>query len=96
VRLKKDRALEAILADHQTYVYSPFSLAIMVFVIFVLLVLFVFIFLRLIGAEFGRIGFSAQAIALLPLAVLIRSLIDIPLLTLESHARAERAVRWDE
>jgi uncharacterized membrane protein len=77
--------LEAILADHRRYLYSPFSLVITVFVIFTLVVLFVFIFLGLIGAAFSRIGFSAQAIALLLLAVLIGSFINIPLFTLESH-----------
>jgi len=46
--------------------------------------LFVFIFLGLIGAAFGRIGFSAQAVVILILAVLIGSVINIPLFTLET------------
>lgn len=73
------------MADHRTYVYSPFSLAITAFFIFTLIVLFIFIFFGLIGAAFGRIGFSAQAITLLLLAVLVGSFINIPLFTLESR-----------
>ena len=46
--------------------------------------MFVFIFLGLIGAAFGRIGFSAQAVVILILAVLIGSVINIPLFTLET------------
>ena len=72
------------MADHRTYVYSPFSPIITAFVIFVVLLLFVFIFLGLIGAAFSRIGFSAQAITVLLLAVLIGSVINIPLFTLET------------
>ena len=81
---EKRRPVEAILPGHRTYVYSPFSPLITAFVIFVVLVLFVFIFLGLIGAAFSRIGFSAQAILLLLLAVLIGSVINIPLFTLET------------
>lgn len=47
--------------------------------------LIAFVFLGLIGAAFGRIGFSAQAIALLLIAVLIGSFINVPLFTLESR-----------
>lgn len=65
--------------------YSPFSRALTAFVIFVLILLFIFIFLGLIGAAFGRIGFSAQTIILLLLAVLIGSFINIPLFTYESR-----------
>jgi uncharacterized membrane protein len=71
-------------ADHRRYVYSPFPRAITVFIIFILITLFIFIFLGLIGAAFNRIGFSAQAITLLLLAVLVGSFINIPLFTLES------------
>ncbi len=72
------------MADHRTYVYSPFSPIFTAFVIFVVLLLFIFIFLGLVGAAFSRIGFSAQAITLLLLAVLIGSVIKIPLSTLEA------------
>ena len=72
------------MADRRTYVYSPFSPVITAFVIFVVLLLSVFIFLGLIGAAFSRVGFSAQAILLLLLAVLIGSVINIPLFTLEA------------
>ena len=72
------------MADRRSYVYSPFSPIVTAFVLFVVLLLFVFIFLGLIGAAFGRIGFSAQAVVLLLLAVLIGSVINIPLFTLES------------
>lgn len=65
--------------------YSPFSRALTAFVIFVLILLFIFIFLGLIGAAFGRIGFSPQTIVLLLLAVLIGSFINIPLFTYESR-----------
>ncbi|MGD0171850.1 MAG: DUF1614 domain-containing protein [Halobacteriota archaeon] len=82
--LKKARIGGNFLADHRTYVYSPFSPVITAFVIFVVLLLFAFIFLGLIGAAFSRIGFSAQAITLLLLAVLIGSVINIPLFTLEA------------
>jgi Predicted membrane protein len=58
-----------------------------VFVIFAAILLVVFVFLGLIGAAFGRIGFSAQAIALLLIAVLVGSFINVPLLTLESQSR---------
>jgi len=71
--------------DRRSYVYSPFSLVITAFVIFIIVILLVFIFLGLIGAAFGRIGFSAQTITLLLLAVLIGSFINIPLFTLESY-----------
>jgi len=84
-REKRDADWRQFLADHRTYVYSPFSLAITAFVIFTLIVLFIFIFLGLIGAAFGRIGFSAQAITLLLLAVLVGSFINIPLFTVESR-----------
>ena len=57
------------------------------FVIFAAILLVVFVFLGLIGAAFGRIGFSAQAIALLLIAVLVGSFINVPLLTLESQSR---------
>jgi len=75
------------LADHRRFVYSPFSPVITVFVIFAAILLVVFVFLGLIGAAFGRIGFSAQAIALLLIAVLVGSFINVPLLTLESQSR---------
>ena len=84
-REKRDADWKQFLADHRTYVYSPFSLAITAFFIFTLIVLFIFIFLGLIGAAFGRIGFSEQAIILLLLAVLVGSFINIPLFTLESR-----------
>jgi uncharacterized membrane protein len=71
-------------ADHRQYLYSPFSRVITVFIIAILIILFIFIFLGLIGAAFGRIGFSAQAIIILLLAVLIGSFINIPLFTLEA------------
>jgi uncharacterized membrane protein len=82
--VKKRRLGGQFLADHRTYVYSPFSPIFTAFVIFVALLLFIFIFLGLVGAAFSRIGFSAQAIALLLLAVLIGSVIKIPLSTLEA------------
>jgi len=72
------------LADRRAYIYSPFSPLVTAFIIFVVLLLFVFIFLGLIGAAFGRIGFSAQAVVILILAVLIGSVINIPLFTLET------------
>jgi uncharacterized membrane protein len=72
------------LAHRRAYVYSPFSPIVTAFVIFVVLLLFVFIFIGLIGAAFGRIGFSAQGVVLLILAVLIGSVINIPLFTLET------------
>jgi len=70
--------------DRRSYVYSPFSLVITASVIFIIVLLFAFIFLGLIGAAFSRIGFSAQAIILLLIAVLIGSFINIPLFALES------------
>jgi uncharacterized membrane protein len=82
--VKKRRLGGQFLADHRTYVYSPFSPIFTAFVIFVVLLLFIFIFLGLVGAAFSRIGFSAQAITLLLLAVLIGSVIKIPLSTLEA------------
>jgi uncharacterized membrane protein len=75
------------LADHRRFVYSPFSPVITVFVIFAAILLVVFVFLGLIGAAFGRIGFSAQTIALLLIAVLVGSFINVPLFTLESQSR---------
>ncbi len=72
------------MVDHRQYFYSPFSRVITVFIIAILIILFIFIFLGLIGAAFGRIGFSAQAIIILLLAVLIGSFINIPLFTLEA------------
>lgn len=72
------------MADRRAYIYSPFSPLVTAFIIFVVLLLFVFIFLGLIGAAFGRIGFSAQAVVILILAVLIGSVINIPLFTLET------------
>ena len=74
-----------LVTDHRRYIYSPFSMVITVFIIFILGTLFIFIFFGLIGAAFGRIGFSAQSIILLLLAVLVGSFINIPLFTLESH-----------
>jgi uncharacterized membrane protein len=82
--VKKRRLGGQFSAEHRTYVYSPFSPIFTAFVIFVALLLFIFIFLGLVGAAFSRIGFSAQAIALLLLAVLIGSVIKIPLFTLEA------------
>ena len=73
-----------MVADQRWYVYSPFSRVITVFIIFTLVTLFIFIFLGLIGAAFGRIGFSAQAIVVLLLVVLIGSFINIPLFTLDA------------
>ena len=74
-----------LVADHRRYVYSPFSRVITVFIIFILITLFIFIFLGLIGVALGRIGFSAQAIILLLLAVLVGSFINIPLFAFESR-----------
>jgi uncharacterized membrane protein len=81
---EKKARIGAILADRRTCIYSQFSPVITAFAIFVVLLLFVFIFLGLIGAAFSRIGFSAQAITVLLLAVLIGSVINIPLFTLET------------
>ena len=71
--------------DHRRYIYNPFSSLTTALIVFALLILFIFIFFGLIGAAFGRIGFSSQAIVLLLLATLIGSFINIPLFTLESH-----------
>jgi len=57
------------------------------FFIFAAVLLVVFVFRGLIGAAYGRIGFSARAIALLLIAVLVGSFINVPLFTLESRAR---------
>lgn len=75
------------MADHRRFFYSPFSPVITAFVIFAAVLLVIFVFLGLIGAAFGRIGFSAQTIALLLVAVLVGSFVNIPLFTLESRAR---------
>jgi len=75
------------LADHRRFVYSPFSPIITAFVILAAILLVVFVFLGLIGAALGRIGFSAQAIAFLLIAVLAGSFINVPLFTLESQSR---------
>ena len=71
--------------DHRTYVYNPFSPVITAFVIFTVVVLFIFVFFGLISVAFGRIGFSAEAIALLLFAVLVGSVINIPLFTFEAR-----------
>jgi len=73
--------------DRRRFVYSPFLPVITAFVIFAVVALIVFVFLGLIGAAFGRIGFSAQAIAVLLIAVLVGSFINVPLFTLESRTR---------
>jgi uncharacterized membrane protein len=78
------------LADHRRFVYSPFSPIITIFVILVAILLVAFVFLGLIGAAFGRIGFSAQVIAFLLIAVLVGSFIYVPLFTLESQSRVVR------
>lgn len=75
------------MVDRRRFVYSPFLPVITALVIFAAVVLIVFVFLGLIGAAFGRIGFSAQAIALLLIAVLVGSFINVPLFTLESRTR---------
>ncbi len=67
------------------YVYNPFSHVITLFIVFILIILFVFIFFGLVGAAFGRIGFSTQDIVLLLVATLVGSFINIPLFTLRSH-----------
>lgn len=79
------RSGDNFLTNHRTYVYNPFSPVITAFVIFTVVVLFIFVFLGLIGADFGRIGFSARAIALLLFAVLVGSFINIPLFTFEAR-----------
>ncbi|MGZ4864080.1 MAG: DUF1614 domain-containing protein [Halobacteriota archaeon] len=71
--------------DHRTYVYNPFSPVITAFVILIVFVLFIFVFLGLVSAAFGRIGFSTQGVALLLFAVLVGSFINIPLFTLEAR-----------
>jgi uncharacterized membrane protein len=73
------------LVDNRRFVYSPFSPVITAFIIFVVVLLVVFVFLGLIGAAFGRIGFSIEAIVLLVVAVLVGSFVNIPLFTLESR-----------
>ncbi|HYB59553.1 MAG TPA: DUF1614 domain-containing protein [Candidatus Acidoferrales bacterium] len=73
------------MAHYRSYVYSPFSRAITGLVFGVLIILFIFIFLGLIGAAFSRLGFSAQVVILLLLAVLAGSFINIPLFTYESR-----------
>lgn len=75
------------MVDRRRFVYSPFLPVITAFVIFAVVALIVFVFLGLIGAAFGRIGFSAQAIAVLLIAVLVGSFINVPLFTLESRTR---------
>lgn len=79
------RSGDNFLTNHRTYVYNPVSPVITAFVIFTVIVLFIFVFLGLIGAAFGRIGFSARAIALLLFAVLVGSFINIPLFTFEAR-----------
>ncbi len=73
------------MADVRKYVYNPFSHVITLFIVLVLVILFAFLFFGLIGAAFGRIGFSTQEIVLLLLATLVGSFINIPLFTLTSH-----------
>jgi uncharacterized membrane protein len=73
------------LTDHRTYVYNPFSPVTTAFVIFTVVVLFIFVFLGLISAAFGRIGFSAEAVVLLLFAVLVGSFFNIPLFTFEAR-----------
>ncbi len=79
------RSGDNFLTDYRTYVYNPFSPVITAFVIFTVVVLFIFVFFGLISAAFGRIGFSAEAIALLLFAVLVGSVINIPLFTFEAR-----------
>jgi uncharacterized membrane protein len=79
------RSEDNFLTDYRTYVYNPFSPVITAFVIFTVVVLFIFVFFGLISAAFGRIVFSAEAIALLLFAVLVGSVINIPLFTFEAR-----------
>src|SRR5665647_3504868 len=79
------RSGDNFLTDYRTYVYNPVSPVITAFVIFTVVVLFIFVFFGLISAAFGRIGFSAEAIALLLFAVLVGSVINIPLFTFEAR-----------
>jgi uncharacterized membrane protein len=85
VQRKRDTQGDNFLTDYRTYVYNPFSPVITAFVIFTVVVLFIFVFFGLISAAFGRIGFSAEAIALLLFAVLVGSVINIPLFTFEAR-----------
>ncbi len=71
--------------DVRRLVYNPFSHLLTLFIVLILVVLFAFIFFGLVGAAFGRIGFSTQDVILLLVATLIGSFINIPLFTLRSH-----------
>ncbi len=73
------------MSDVRRFVYNPFPHLITLFIVFTLLVLFVFIFFGLVGAAFGRIGFSTQEVVLLLVITLIGSFVNIPLFTLRSH-----------
>lgn len=73
------------MSEVRRYVYNPFSHVLTLFIILILVILFAFIFFGLIGAAFGRIGFSTQDIVLLLVATLVGSFINIPLFTLKSH-----------
>jgi len=67
------------------YFYNPFSRVTTLFIFFALVVLLAFIFFGLVGAAFGRIGFSTRGIVLLLIATLAGSFINIPLVTLKSR-----------
>ncbi len=67
------------------FVYNPFSRVVTLFVVVILALLLIFIFFGLIGAAFGRIGFSTRDVLLLLLATLVGSFVNIPLYTLRSH-----------
>ncbi|MGZ4935233.1 MAG: DUF1614 domain-containing protein [Halobacteriota archaeon] len=67
------------------YVYNPFSRVVTLFIVLILIILFAFIFFGLVGAAFGRIGFSTRGVVLLLLAALVGSFINIPLFTLRSR-----------
>lgn len=79
--------METVFGRSSKVLLQSFSPVITAFVIFAAVVLVIFVFLGLIGSAFGRIGFSAQTIALLLVAVLVGSFVNIPLFTLESQAR---------
>ncbi len=67
------------------YIYNPFSHVITLFIVLILIILFAFIFFGLVGAAFGRIGFSTQEVVLLLIVTLLGSFINVPLFTLTSH-----------
>ncbi|MGZ4952011.1 MAG: DUF1614 domain-containing protein [Halobacteriota archaeon] len=67
------------------YVYNPFSRVTTLFIFFALVILLASIFFGLVGAAFGRIGFSTRGIVLLLITTLAGSFINIPLVTLKSR-----------